>query len=157
MRPKSVPPALTARPFTVADARDAGVSWRMLQGQRFCSPVRGVYAPAGTDDTLVGRVISTLAVLPPATLATGVTGLQLMRVDVGSAEPLRFLTASPRQVRRRGIRVPRVSVLPPVRGLRAVPEHCWMAELLARQAVPAGHPASQPSALASGSRQAHPR
>ena len=89
-----------------------------------------MYAPTGIDTTLVGRVFTALSVLPPASAATGVTGLQLLGVDVGSAEPLRFVTASPRQVRRRGFRVTRVSVLPPVRGLCVVPEHCWMAAAL---------------------------
>jgi hypothetical protein len=103
----------------------------VLQGRRFCSPVHGVYAAAGTDETLIGRVFTALTVLPPASITTGVTGLQLLGVDVGTADPLRFLTTSPRQVRRQGIRVTRVSTLPPVRGLSAAPEHCWMAALLA--------------------------
>ena len=89
-----------------------------------------MYAPAGTDATLIGRVLTTLTVLPTPTLATGVTGLQLMGVEVGSAEPLRFITTSPRQVRRRGIRVTRVSVLPRARALSVVPEHCWMVAAL---------------------------
>lgn len=130
MRPQKVPPALTARPFTVAEARAAGVSWRVLQGGRFCSPTHGVYALTGTDATLVGRVFTVLDILPPASAATGMTGLQLLGVNVGSSEPLRFVTASPRQVRRNGIRVTRVSVLPPTRGLSVVPEHCWMVAAL---------------------------
>src|SRR5918998_858216 len=130
MRPRPIPPQLTAQPFTVAEARNLGVAWGVLQGRRFCSPARGEYAPAGTDATLIGRVLTTLTVLPTPTLATGVTGLQLMGVEVGSAEPLRFITTSPRQVRRRGIRVTRVSVLPRARALSVVPEHCWMVAAL---------------------------
>ena len=130
MRPQEIPPALMARPFTVAEARAAGVSWRVLQGRRFCSPTRGVYSRAGIDTTLLGRVFVALSVLPPASAATGVTALQLLRVDVGSSEPLRLVTASPRQVRRRGLRVTRVSVLPPTRGLCVVPEHAWMVAAL---------------------------
>lgn len=130
MRPRKIPAALAARPFTVAAARQAGVSWKVLQGGRFCSPTRGIYAPAGTDATLLGRVLVVLAALPQPTLVTGVTGLQLAGVDVGPPEPLRFVTTWPRQVRRRGTRVTRVSVLPPVHGLAATPEHCWMVAAL---------------------------
>ena len=126
MRPRDLPPAITAQPFTVSEARAAGVSWRVLQGRRFCSPARGAYALAGIDDSLHGRVLTVLTVLPSPILATGVTGLQLLGIDVGPAEPLRFVTTCPRQVRRRGIRVTRVSNLPPARLFAAVPEHCWM-------------------------------
>jgi hypothetical protein len=130
MRPLEVPPSLAARPFTVAEARAAGVSWKVLQGSRFCSPTHGVYAPTGTDVTLVGRVIAALTALPAPCLATGVTGLQLMGVDVGPTDPLRFVTTHPRQVRRQGVRVTRVSILPPIRGLSAAPEHCWLVAAL---------------------------
>jgi hypothetical protein len=130
MRLRPIPPRLSGGPFSAAEARSLGVSWDVLQGRRFCSPIRGVYAPVGTDATLIGRVLMALTVLPTSTLATGVTGLQLMGIEVGSVEPLRFVTTSPRQVRRRGIRVTRVSVLPRAWGLSAVPEHCWMVAAL---------------------------
>lgn len=130
MRTHEIPPALRFRPFTVATARTAGVTWKMLQGRRFCSPTRGVYAPAGALDDLRSATEAALAVLPPTTLVTGVTGLQLMGVDVGAPAPLRFVTTWPRQVRRRGIRVTRVTVLPPAYGPAASPEHCWMVAAL---------------------------
>ena len=50
-------------------------------------------------------------ILPSGTLATGVTGLRLFGVDVGTAAPMRFITTHPRQIRRPGLQVTRVSVL----------------------------------------------
>jgi hypothetical protein len=70
-------------------------------------------------------------ILPPGTLATGVTGLRLYGVDVGTAEPLRFVAAHSHQIRRPGIRVTRVAAVPEAwDDLVVVPEHCWMVAAL---------------------------
>ena len=130
MDPGSLPPALTNRPFTVATARSAGLTWKTLQGQTFTSPCRGLYALADREVSESALVSGVLATLPPGTVATGVTGLRLAGVTVGQASPLHFVTTYPRQVRRRGIRVTRVTVLPPCHGDAAVPEHCWMVAAL---------------------------
>jgi len=70
-------------------------------------------------------------VLPPETLATGVTGLQVHGVEVGDPEPLHFVTTHPGPIRRPGLRVTRVSVLPQAwDGVVVVPEHCWLVAAL---------------------------
>ena len=116
MDPATLPPALTGRPFTVSTARSNGLTWKTLQGGTFTSPHRGLYALAAGEVSEHALVASVLATLPPGTVATGVTGLRLAGVEIGKASPLCFLTTYPRQVRRQGIRVTRVSVLPPCRG-----------------------------------------
>ena len=67
-----------------------------------------------------------MLVSPPGTIATGVTGLQLLGVDVGSRLPMTFATTHLWQVRRRDVKVMRLKELPPHRDGIAAPEHCWL-------------------------------
>jgi hypothetical protein len=71
MQPLDIPDELTGQPFTVATARAAGVSWKVLQGQRFVCLSRGVYAPRG-GETEASIITSTLLTMPPQSLITGV-------------------------------------------------------------------------------------
>jgi hypothetical protein len=64
--------------------------------------------------------------LPPGTIATGATGLQLLGVDVGPELPMIFASVHPCPIRRRAVRAMRVRQLPPHRDGIAAPEHCWL-------------------------------
>ena len=129
MRPSEIPPQLSGHPFTLAEARSAGVSRKVLRGRRFAPTGRGTYVLRSelAERTLVRAALLTL---PSPTLAASVTGLRLLGVMVGSPEPLRFVTTHPRQVRRQGIRVRRVASLPPHRDSVAIPEYCWLTAAL---------------------------
>ena len=126
MQPLGIPAELAGQPFTVAAARAAGLSWKVLQSQRFISVARGVYGRRDGDLSEASLIRGALLTLPPRTLVTGVSGLRLLGVMVGSPEPLCFVTTHPRQVRRQGVRVTRVTMLPPNHGSVAVAEHCWV-------------------------------
>jgi hypothetical protein len=126
MPSRDIPDEFRNRPFPVAEARAAGMSRRMLRGARFRVVARGIYVTAAVPESYATFVRATLLTLPIATIATGVTGLRLYGVLVGSELPLRFATTHPRQVRRQGVQVTRVKHLPPQRGEIAAPEHCWM-------------------------------
>ena len=126
MRPTVVPQALNGQPFQTAEALALGVSWKTLQGSRFRRLAKGVYVAATTADSHRIRVRAVLLALPPATIATGVTGLQLLGVDVGPQLPMTFATTHPRQVRRRDVRVIRLKELPAHRDGVASPEQCWL-------------------------------
>ena len=126
MRPKVIPQALNGQPFQTTDARALGVSWKTLKGSRFRRLAKGVYVASSTAESDRIRVRGVLLTLPPATIATGVTGLQLLGVDVGPQLPMTFATTHPRQVRRRDVKVMRVKELPPHRDGMASPEHCWL-------------------------------
>jgi hypothetical protein len=131
MEPNDLTPDFTGGPFTVAAARSAGISRRTLRGQRFRSPHRGTRVLAGAVTDERTAVAAALLVLPTGTLATGITGLRVLGVEIGTAEPLRFVAAHPRQIRRPGIRVTRVAVVPEAwDDLVVVPEHCWMVAAL---------------------------
>jgi hypothetical protein len=145
MQPLGIPDELAGQPFTVATARAAGLSWKVLQGQRFVCLGRGAYMIKGGDPLGPSRgsaagsarrdgdlseaslIHGALLTLPPQTLVTGVSGLRLLGVMVGSPGPLCFVTTHPRQVRRQGVRVTRVTSLPAHHGSVTVAEHCWVA------------------------------
>ena len=112
MQPIDIPDKVTSQPFTVATARDAGLSWKVLQGRRFVRVGRGAYARRDPEITEASLIMGTLLTLPPQTLVTGISGLRLLGVLVGSPEPLRFVSTHPRQVTRRGVRVTRVTCAP---------------------------------------------
>ena len=126
MRPSAVPQALNGQPFQTADALALGVSWKTLQGSRFRRLGKGVYVAATTVGSHRIHVRAVMLALPAGTIATGVTGLQLLGVDVGSQLPLTFATTHPRQVRRRDVKVIRLKELPAYRDGVASPEHCWL-------------------------------
>ena len=131
MPARDIPDELRNRPFAITEARARGMSRRMLRGTRFRAVARGVYATTAVPESYATLVRATLLTLPTPTIATGATGLRLYGVLVGAELPLRLVTTHPRQIRRRGVRVTRVSRLPQQRDRIAVPEHCWM--------VAAGH------------------
>jgi hypothetical protein len=125
MRPSVIPEALNGQPFRIADARALGVSSKTLQGARFRRVARGLYVAMASDSPRL-RVRGVMLALPPGTIATGVTGLQLLGSDVGPPLPMTFATTHPRQVRRRDVKVMRIKELPAHRDGVAAPEHCWL-------------------------------
>jgi hypothetical protein len=126
MRPTVIPQALNGQPFRTADAYAYGMSLKTLQRGRFRRITKGVYVTATTADSHRCQVRGVLLVSPPGTIATGVTGLQLLGVAVGSRLPMTFATTHPWQVRRRDVKVMRLKELPPHRDGTAAPEHCWL-------------------------------
>jgi hypothetical protein len=126
MRPTVIPQALNGQPFRTADAYALGVSLRTLQGARFRRIAKGVYVAASTADSHRIRIRGVMLALPPGTIATGVTGLQLYGVDIGTKLLMTFATTHPRQVRRRDLKVMRLKQLPSCRDGIAAPEICWL-------------------------------
>jgi hypothetical protein len=126
MRPTVIPQELDGQPFRTADAQTLGVSRKALQGARFRRIAKGVYVAAAAADSHRIRVRGVMLTLPPGTVATGVTGLQLLGIDVGSPTPMVFATVHPWPVRRRDVKVMRLKELQPHRGGVAASEHCWL-------------------------------
>jgi hypothetical protein len=121
-----IPDVLNGQPFRTADARALGLTSKTLQGARFRRLAKGVYIVATAADSHRIRVRGVMLTLPPVTIATGVTGLQLLGVDVGPKLPMSFATDHPRQVRRRDVKVMRVRELPAHRDGIAAAEQCWL-------------------------------
>jgi hypothetical protein len=126
VRQKALPQALNGQPFEASSARAVGLSWKTLQGSRFRRVTHGVYVAAATADSAGLRVRGVMLALPPGAIATGVTGLQLLGVDVGPEVPMTFATTHPRHIRRRDVKVMRLKELPPHRDGIASAEHCWL-------------------------------
>jgi hypothetical protein len=126
MRPTEMLLALNGQPFRSSDASALGVSSKALQGARFRRIAKGDYVAAATAESHRIRIRGVMLALPPGTIATGVTGLQLLGVDVGDELPMIFATTHPRQVRRRDVKVMRLTQLPPQRDGIAAAEHCWL-------------------------------
>ncbi len=126
MRPTLIPQTLNGQPSRTADADALGVSVKTLQGTRFRRITKGVYVAATTDVSHSIRVQGIMLALPPRTIATGVTALQLLGVAVGPKVPMTFATTHPWPVRRSDIKVMRLKQLPPHRNGVAAPDHCWL-------------------------------
>ena len=126
MRPIEIPQSLNGQPFRTVDAVDLGLTWKTLQGSRFRRVTRGVYIAAASPETHRTRVRAVLCALPADTIVTGVTGLQLLGIDVGPALPMTFATTHPRQIRRRDVKVMRLQQLPAYRDRIAAAEQCWL-------------------------------
>ena len=126
VRRSVIPEALNGQPVVTSFASAVGLSWKTLQGSRFRRVTHGVYVATATADSARLRVRGVMLALPPGTIVTGVTGLQLLGIDVGPELPLTFATTHPRQIRRRDVRVMRLKELPPHGDGIASAEHCWL-------------------------------
>ena len=126
VRRSVIPQALNGQPFETSDARAVGLSWKVLQGSRFRRVTPGVYVTATSADSPRLRVRGVMLALPTDTIATGVTGLQMLGIEVGPELPMTFASTHLRQIRRRDVRVMRFKELPPHRDGIARAEHCWL-------------------------------
>ena len=126
VRRSVIPQALNGQPFETSDARAVGLSWKVLQGSRFRRVTQGVYVTATSADSPRLRVRGVMLALPTDTIATGVTGLQMLGIEVGPELPMTFASTHLRQIRRRDVRVMRFKELPPHRDGIARAEHCWL-------------------------------
>lgn len=117
---------MSAGPFTTAEALAAGVSKKILRGPSVRRVARGVYLSAEHQQSLAHTVEAMLRLLPAGTLATGVTALQLLGIDLGPARPLHFCTTSSFQSARDDLRVQRVRQLPPRRGSSVAPAYALL-------------------------------
>jgi len=115
VRRSVIPQALNGQPFETSDARAVGLSWKVLQGSRFRRVTPGVYVTATSADSPRLRVRGVMLALPTDTIATGVTGLQMLGIEVGPELPMTFASTHLRQIRRRDVRVMRFKELPPHR------------------------------------------
>ena len=122
---RPLPPDLDNRFFTTADAYAAGVSRDALRGPTVRRLHTGVYVNHDRVLDLRKQVGAARSALPARTLATGVTALWCLGVEVGNPRPLQFVTSHPHQVRRPGLQVARTRRLPPSRGEVVSAEHAF--------------------------------
>lgn len=107
-------------PFTIEQARKAGLTRARLQGPAYQRVMHGVYAPSGSLD-LRTRVEAARLVLPADAIATGRTALRLRGLTIGSDLPLTFVTKQRIRVRHRGVSLITATDLPAHRDRVALP------------------------------------
>lgn len=123
-----LPEDIATRPFTRAAGTSRGLraaSFRSV-GVRRLAP--GVFqASDGTEPRLRDLVGAHLATLDPRVLVDGLSALQLYGVDVGSPHPIRLCAPADHDVRRTGVRLRRVTAVPPSAGRVLTPVAAWAA------------------------------
>jgi hypothetical protein len=113
-----------AGPFTTAEAYAAGLTSGVLRGPSVRRLFAGVYVRAAVESSERVLVAAALKVVPQA-VVVGVTALHVHGIDIGPATPLYLVSTNPHPVRRPGLKVARVSALPPHRESVAVAEHAF--------------------------------
>lgn len=88
---KPIPESLPRGPFTRAQALAAGVSKKMLEGQRFVAVHRGVWRRRDHQMTDDDRVLAARLALPDYAKLTGISRIQALGLDFGPRLPVRFV------------------------------------------------------------------
>lgn len=88
---QEIPPELLSRPFTRRQAREAGVTDRMLQGRRFMRVLPGVWAVSDLVMTWPQRLEAARLALPDRALVTAETRLALAGLETGRSDVLHFV------------------------------------------------------------------
>lgn len=124
---KPIPPTLLSRPFTRDEARELGVTDRMLNGRRFVRVMPRVYRHRDLAMTPELLVEAARLALPDRALLTGLTRLQLLGLDFGPREPVRFVVEGDLHLAGEGIFLHRTKKLPPTDGEGATPAAAFIA------------------------------
>jgi very-short-patch-repair endonuclease len=86
-----VPPELTRGPFTLADARRAGLERWHLEGASWRRLAQGLYALAALGDTPALRLEAARLRLPASATFSGKTAAWLHGLDVAPSEPIEVI------------------------------------------------------------------
>lgn len=92
--PSPLPPALSGRIFSIAEAESYGLSRRVLQGKRVVMVHPGYYRYAGWEVTFEAEVRAVLPTLPPDAALSHVSNLRWRGFAVRDEHPLHFATAT---------------------------------------------------------------
>ena len=87
VQPKDIV-ALGRMPFSVAQAREAGLSWDHLQTRRWSRTSRGQYVAAELPHDATLKLLAASLRMPAAYAFSGLTAAWLHRLDVPFAEPI---------------------------------------------------------------------
>lgn len=93
--PSPLPPGLAGRAFTRAEALAAGITARMLEGNRIVAMQRGAYRYATTPVDLDLLVRAALLLLPDDAALSHLTSLRWRGMEIGPLEPLHISTNVP--------------------------------------------------------------
>jgi hypothetical protein len=109
---KQIPSELVG-PFTRTQARAAGVTKSMLQGERFVRIHRGVWRHVEHEMTSGDWVEAARLALPSSARTTGLTRLQQLGLDFGPRFPVRYVVEGDHHLAIDGIFLHRTKFMPP--------------------------------------------
>lgn len=112
MRP--IPDALRRAPFTRAAALEAGISSRMLQGQRFVRLHHEVWRHRDLEMDLPLRVTAARLALPDHAALTGMSRIHLLGLDFLTSGELHFVVEGDLHLAPHGVVLHRTAQLAPV-------------------------------------------
>ena len=125
MRP--IPPHLCHRPFSRSEAAAAGVSARMLTGQRFVRVMPTVYRHRDHRMTDADWVTAARLALPDRAHLTGITRIQELGLDHGPRLPVRMVVEGDLHLAVRHVSLHRTKRLPPTDDDGVVPAAAFIA------------------------------
>ena len=103
--------ALRRRPFTVADAKGAGMIWDQLQTATWTRMSRGQYAWVGLRQDARLKLVAVVQRVPGSYAFSGLTAAWLLGLDVSWCEPIEVTIARDVPVRARaGVRLRRAAL-----------------------------------------------
>jgi hypothetical protein len=111
--PRPVPDHLRGRTFSLAEARAAGISPRMLEHPRFRQVYPRVYCLEDLVISPAERVAAARRSLPPDARSTHVTRLRELGYEHGPLEPLHFVVPRDLHLDVEGVMLHRTVLMPP--------------------------------------------
>ncbi|HET7801971.1 MAG TPA: hypothetical protein VFL38_16220 [Humibacillus xanthopallidus] len=110
-----------SRPFTLAEARAAGLTRWQVEGRRFQRVVTGVYVAADVELTTPLRAAAALLVCPGGAVVSHHTAAALWGAVVPHSPDVHVSVPGQRRVDVRGVRAHRPTVVPPTSVRRGLP------------------------------------
>lgn len=137
-RPPSIPPELTQRPFSIDEARDAGLTLSSLRGKAWQRVGARLYRWAKLPNDHSQTLHAVRRVLPPETVFVGATAGWLFGLDLDPTNPVEIAVPRSYGYRSRPGLVVRYRDIPgadvvSIRGLRATTLPLTLAELCLRR------------------------
>jgi very-short-patch-repair endonuclease len=102
-----VPAELTQRPFSLAEARGAGLTREQLAGSMWRRVGHGVYAWSGIPDTPMRAIAAVRARLPAGAAFAGRTAGWLHGLDLPPCDPIQVIVPAPSGMTARGLWISR--------------------------------------------------
>lgn len=122
-----IPAALLTRPFTRAQARELGVTDRVLQGQRFVRVFPRVWRHRDHDLSADDWRQAARWSMPREAHLTGISRIQALGLDHGPTLPVRFVVQGDLHLTPPGIFLHRTKRLPPTDEVGVVPAAAFVA------------------------------
>jgi hypothetical protein len=124
--PALVPESLLSAPFTVAMAREAGLSTKSLRGRRFVQLLRGVHAHIDHPMTHADWIRAARLAVPDRAQLSHLTRLQAMGLDLHPHRPFHFTVTGDLHLAIRDVFLHRTPRLPAIDDVGVTPTSAFI-------------------------------